>query len=486
MRFCTSFAQFFWTKSAMKRNDASPLGNLDIITFSIFIGLVMVGWLMVYTVSFGEGYSGGTENFFSTSVGKQTIWVGASFFMFAFILLIDWKFWQTFAYPIYAFSLFLLVAVLFLGKEIKGATSWFSFGGFSFQPSELAKFGTCLAMSVFLSHYSTNLRTGRSQIYALSLLLAPMFLIMRQPDAGSALVFMSFLVVLYREGLSPNYFIIGGYIATMAILGLAFKDINSILFGLILLSGLPLALQFSPRNYWLAAYLAASGMAIYLYRLGFQTEVLLVSVGIVSALAGAQWFKKNERLVGLLFTALIVGVGVTIAANYGFNNVLKPHQQDRINVWLNPDASDAQGSKYNLVQSQLAISSGGFWGKGFTEGTMTKLNYVPEQSTDFIFCTIGEEEGFIGTFSIIILFLLLLIRITILAERQRANFSRHYAYCVAGIFFIHFLVNIGMTMGLMPIIGIPLPLISKGGSSLLGFTMMVAVLLKLDSNRYRI
>jgi len=182
----------------------------------------------------------------------------------------------------------------------------------------------------------------------------------------------------------------------------------------------------------------------------------------------------------------VVGIGITASANYAFDNVLKPHQQDRINVWLNPDKSDPRGSRYNLMQSQLAISSGGLIGKGFTEGTMTKLNYVPEQSTDFIFCTIGEEQGFIGSFAIVTLFLLLLIRLTILAERQRSNFSRHFAYSVAGIFFIHFFVNIGMTMGLLPIIGIPLPLISKGGSSLLGFTMMMAVLLKLDSNRYRI
>lgn len=472
----------------MQRNQVSPLGNLDIVTFSIFISLIAIGWLMVYTVSFGEGYAGGTADFFSTSIGKQTIWVGVSFFIFAFILLIDWKFWQTFAYPIYGISLFLLLLVLFAGKEIKGATSWFSFGGFSFQPSEIAKFGTCLAMSVFLSHYSTNLRNSRSQLYVLGLLLAPMILIMIQPDAGSALVFTSFLVVLYREGLSPNYYIIGGYIALLAILGLAVDDVKDILLGLILLAGLPLvySLKFKLRNYWLVGYVIAAGWAIYLYGLDFKPQILLGSIGVVAALAAFQWYQKNERLVSLLFIALVVGIGITAAANYAFDNVIKPHQQDRINVWLNPDKSDPRGSRYNLMQSQLAISSGGFLGKGFTEGTMTKLNYVPEQSTDFIFCTIGEEQGFVGSFAIITLFLLLLIRLTILAERQRSNFSRHFAYCVAGIFFIHFLVNIGMTMGLLPIIGIPLPLISKGGSSLLGFTMMMAVLLKLDSNRYRI
>ncbi len=470
----------------MQRNHGSPLGNLDVVTFSIFISLIAVGWLMVYTVSFGEGYTGGTVNFFNSSVGKQTIWVGISFFIFAFILLIDWKFWQTFAYFIYGISLFLLVLVLIAGKEIKGATSWFSFGGFSFQPSEIAKFGTCLAISAFLSHYSTNLRTPRSQFYVLSLLLAPMALIMLQPDAGSTLVFMSFLVVLYREGLSTNYYIIGGYIAALAILGLAVEDVKDILLGLLLLAGLPLTYLLKSRNYWLPVYIIASGWAIYLYGLDFKTEILLGSAGSILALAGLQWFQKNERTVSLLFIALVVGIGITSAVNYAFDNVLKPHQQDRINVWLNPEKSDPRGSRYNLMQSELAISSGGFLGKGFTKGTMTKLNYVPEQSTDFIFCTIGEEQGFIGTFGIITLFLLLLIRITILAERQRSNFSRHYAYCVAGIFFVHFLLNIGMTMGLLPIIGIPLPLISKGGSSLLGFTMMMAVLLKLDSNRYRI
>ncbi len=188
----------------------------------------------------------------------------------------------------------------------------------------------------------------------------------------------------------------------------------------------------------MAGYVIAAGWAIYLYGLDFKTQILLGSIGVVSALAAFQWFQKNERLVSLLFIALVVGIGITVAANYAFDNVIKPHQQDRINVWLNPDKSDPRGSRYNLMQSQLAISSGGFLGKGFTEGTMTKLNYVPEQSTDFIFCTVGEEQGFIGSFAIVTLFLLLLIRITILAERQRSNFSRHFAYCVAGIFFIHF------------------------------------------------
>jgi len=470
----------------MQRNHASPLGNLDTITFSIFISLVAIGWLMVYTVSFGEGYGGGTANFFSTSIGKQTIWVGISFFIFAFILLIDWKFWQTFAYLIYGISLVLLLLVLIVGKEIKGATSWFSFGGFSFQPSEIAKFGTCLAMSAFLSHYSTNLRNTRSQLYVLGLLLAPMALIMVQPDAGSALVFTSFLVVLYREGLSPNYYIIGGYIAALAILGIAVDDVKDILVGLVLLAGLPLVYHLKFWKYWMTAYLVAAGWAIYVYSLDFKMEILLGSIGCILLLAAYQWFRKNERTVSLLFIALVVGMGITAASNYAFTNVLKPHQQDRLNVWLNPDKSDERGSRYNLMQSQLAISSGGVLGKGFTEGTMTKLNYVPEQSTDFIFCTIGEEQGFVGSFAIIALFFLLLIRLTIIAERQRSNFPRHFAYCVAGIFFIHFFVNIGMTMGLLPIIGIPLPLISKGGSSLLGFTMMMAVLLKLDSNRYRI
>lgn len=461
------------------------LRNIDLITFSIYLGLVAIGWLMVYTVGYGEGYPDDIFKYLTTQSGKQTIWMGISFVVFAIIMLLDWKFWSTFAYPIYAVGLFLLVAVLFFGSQKNGATAWFSFGGFSFQPSELAKFGTTLAVSSFLSYYSTSLKQLKSQIIAFGLILTPMILILLQPDAGSALVFLSFFILFYREGLSPTLYLVGGFCGLLLILGLIIPT-QQISFVLLALAVCILFFQFKPLSYWMVGAIALVGGAYYVATVN---QWLIALGGLALSFAIAAWFvnkMRKARLVWLLSAALIVGSGIAFVANYAFNSVLKPHQQDRIKVWLKPEECSEKGSLYNVTQSKMAISSGGFEGKGFLNGTMTRLNYVPEQSTDFIFCTIGEEQGFVGTFGVIILFLLLLIRLTILAERQRSTFSRHYAYCLAGILFIHFFVNIGMTMGLLPIIGIPLPFISKGGSSLLGFTTMLAVMLKLDSHRYQI
>lgn len=476
----------------MAKSKATGFRSMDWATFSLYLSLVAVGWLMVFTVGYGDGYTGGLNGFLSSAAGKQTIWIGISLFVFSIIFfLIDWKIWRTLSNLIYAFSIVLLIAVLFLGTTIKGATSWFSIGGFSFQPSEIAKFAACLAMANFLSSYNTSLRDFKSLATAFAIFLAPMGLILLQPDAGSALVFLSFLLVLFREGLSPNYFIIGGAAGGVFLLGLVYDPIVIVL-SLILLSLLVLAFNvpIKTRVYWIGGALFVGAAIIYAYRIEdtgkFENYALAGGLLVLLVLSIFLWQKRKSRIVNAMGLVLILGSGISVAANYGFNNVLKPHQQDRINVWLRPGLCDPRGSLYNVIQSKMAISSGGLQGKGFLKGTMTKFNYVPEQSTDFIFCTIGEEQGFIGTFGIVALFLILLIRITLLAERQRTAFARHYAYCVVGILFIHFFINIGMTMGLTPIIGIPLPFISKGGSSLLGFTIMLAVLLKLDSYRYRL
>lgn len=467
----------------MSKRDTAGLKNIDRATFSIFLALVAVGWLMVYTVSFSREWTEGV-NFFDTSIGKQTIWIGICTVVFAIVFMIEWKFWQTFAYLFYGIATVLLFAVLLFGSEIKGARAWFNFGGFSFQPSEVAKFATCLAMSAFLSNYRTNLKTLRSQMIALGLLGLPVGLIMLQPDAGSAIVFASFLVVLFREGLSPNYYVVGIYCAAILILGLIYNP-ESIVIGLLLIGVFALAYQFKDKRYWMMAAATLSAGVILAFTKDHVTEAL-IAVGICFiTLVVVQWWLKKGRIVSLLIAAVVVGIGIAYAASFAYD-ALKPHQKDRINVWLRPGDADPRGSLYNLYQSKLAIGSGGLTGKGFQKGTLTKLNYVPEQSTDFIFCTIGEEQGFIGSLGLIGLFTLLLIRIVNIAERQRSNFSRHYSYCVAGILFIHIFINLGMTMGLLPIIGIPLPFISKGGSSLLGFTVMMAVLLKLDSNRYSI
>jgi len=476
------------SRRALRHDGSSPiLGHIDLVAFCLFLALIIVGWLMIFSVGYEEFRNLGWGGFLSTSAGKQAIWIGISALAFAFIMLFDWKFWQTFAYPVYAFSIILLVLVLFLGTNIKGATSWFSFGGFSFQPAEIAKFGTALALSGFLSSYSTDLKKPLSQLSALMIILGPILLILIQPDAGSALVFLSFLLVLYREGLNPVYYIIGGVMGALLILGLV-VDPLTIALGLALLALLAMAinLKSKKKQYWVLGAIGVGGVAYYLARLEYAPQVLAGCTLALLVLGYILYQQRNGRLVAWLLFFLFAGSSVAYAANYGFNNILKPHQQDRINVWLQPSKCDERGSLYNLVQSKTAIGSGGLQGKGFLHGTMTKGNYVPEQSTDFIFCTIGEEQGFIGVFGIIVLFLLLFYRISMIAERQRSAFSRNYAYCIAGIIFIHFFINIGMTMGLMPIIGIPLPFISKGGSSLMGFTIMIAVMLKLDKHRFRV
>ncbi|MEL7121714.1 MAG: rod shape-determining protein RodA [Bacteroidota bacterium] len=457
------------------------LANVDWPIFSIFLSLIAVGWLTIYSVDFDDNLR---RSFFSTAAGKQSIFMVLSIGVFFLITLIEWKFWQTFAYLFYIFSIILLISVLFFGSNIKGATSWYSFGFFSFQPSEIAKFGTCLAMAAYLSNSSSNLRDLRIQLSAFSIFLLPIALILLQPDMGSALVFLAFLVPMFREGLSINYFLIGSFLGLMCILGFMYDTVY-VSIGLLWVFSLAIIYNLKTKRRWLWIMLTIGlfAMGYFLLQVEQEEVVLFGSIGVFVLAALFQWIQTRSRLPLMLSVFSFMGIVVTFTVNYAFNNILKPHQQDRINVWLRPELCDPKGSLYNLIQSQMAISSGGLQGKGFLNGTMTKLNYVPEQTTDFIFCTIGEEHGFLGSFGIIALFFLLLYRITFIAERQRSKFSRIYAYGLAGILFIHWFINIGMTMGLVPVVGIPLPFISKGGSSLLGFTVMLAVLIKFDSHR---
>lgn len=459
--------------------------NLDWITFSLYICLVVVGWLMIYTVGYGDGYEGGIGSFLSRQAGKQTIWIGISLLVMVLIFAIDWKFWQTFSVFIYILAMLLLIGVVFVGTKINGARSWFNFFGFAFQPSEFAKFATCLALSSYLSSYGTNLKERRHQLIAMGIMVLPMALIMLQPDAGSALVFISFLIMLYRAGLSSTYYLVGGFVTIILILALMFP-VSYILLGMLLLSIVVFTFNLKKPFYPFIGSLAVAAIAGYLSSQGYMTESLVGSFVVMTTIAYLLWADRKQRLVTVFYGFLVAGIGLAYSANYAFNNVLKSHQQERINVWLNPSKCDPRGSLYNVLQSKYAIGSGGLEGKGFLKGVMTKLNYVPENSTDFIFCTIGEEQGFLGSMSIMLLFLMLLYRLTVIGERQRSNFSSYYCYGIAGIIFIHFFINIGMTMGLVPIIGIPLPFVSRGGSSLLMFTIMIALVLKLDSNRYRI
>ncbi len=462
-----------------RRNDF--FRNVDWITFSLYISLVAIGWLMIYAVGYDEDHPASLFNL-DTNAGKQLLFIGISFGVLLVTAIIDWKFWRTFAYPIFAIGLIQLGAVLILGVTIKGATSWYRFGGFTYQPSEFAKFATAVAIAAFLSQYNTTLKNWRSVATVFGIMLLPMVLILLQPDAGSALVFTSFLIVLYRAGLSSTIYIFGFATSILLVLGLVY-DPRIIIVGLILIILLVFATNFKEKFrliIGLSAWTIISSAFLY-----FGVVYPILGINLLALILGS-YFLYNQRkmqLVGQLLSLFVIGSALSFSSNYAFNNVLERHQRDRINVWLRPSMCDPQGALYNVLQSKMTIGSGGLEGKGFLEGTMTKLNYVPEQSTDFIFCTIGEEQGFIGTVGIVGLFFLLLMRVVMIAERQRSDFSKYYAYCVAGILFIHVFINIGMTMGLVPIIGIPLPFISYGGSSILGFSLLIGVLLKLDSNR---
>ncbi len=460
--------------------------RIDWVTFSMALSLIVIGWMMIYAVGYSDDQKMELGTFVKSTAGKQLIFVGISIFLYGSIMVTDWKFWRVFAYAIYAVGIFLLVAVLFFGTKINGARAWFSLGGFLFQPVELVKFGTSLAISSYLSSYSVSLKNNVHRVYALGIVLIPVILINLQPDFGSSLVFLSFFILLYREGFSETPYIMAILGALLFIVSLIYNPID-IVFGLALITLIVLTVNLKFDNFQKYAVLLVILILTYLlWSYHLQNYAFALNLALVAILNIILYLRGNKRVVSIATLSLIFGSILTFSSNYVFNNILEPHHQDRINVWLQPEKCDPRGSLYNLLQAKMAIGSGGLIGKGYLQGNMTKLNYVPEQNTDFIFCTIGEEHGFVGTFAVIILYVSLLLRIQFLAERQRSNFSKHYAYAVFGILFIHFFFNIGMTMGILPTVGIPLPFVSYGGSSLLGFTLLLSVLLKLDSYRYNV
>lgn len=465
-----------------RRNSVSR--SLDYGLLLIYLSLLAIGWVTLRASVFQEGSTGVSFFDFDTAIGKHTLWIAVALVIFVFTLVIDWQLWNTFAYPIYAVTVILLIAVLLFGADIKGARSWFSFGGFSIQPSEFAKFGTALALSSYLSHFSIDLRHRQPIMTSLAIIGLPMILIVLQPDAGSALVFLSFFILFYIKGLDRNYYLYGGGLALIFILSLMFTPLQ-VLIGTALLT---LLAQLREQLDW--RYISAIAVILVVgWYLSSREDWLLTFGGII--LVANLVVGLLQILAGRPRLAVLSGIGLTLCAllAYGssiaFHNLLQPHQQDRINVWLRPDKCDRHGSLYNIIQSKLAIGSGGWTGKGHLNGTMTKLNYVPEQSTDFIFSIIGEEQGFAGALVVISLYLALLIKVVQIAERAKTPFIRCYGYAVAGLFFVHFFVNIGMSVGLMPIIGIPLPFLSKGGSALIGFTVLIGVLLRMDLARHR-
>jgi rod shape determining protein RodA len=394
-----------------------------------YLALVIVGWVTIFSTS----YNPAAEEFFtmSNAYTRQLVLIGSSFAIAIFILLLKGQYYSFLAYPIYLFCMLIMVAVLFFGTEISGAHAWIKIGSFSIQPTEFCKFGTALALAKFFSEGKTSQEKRNMWLMAFALVLAPIFVIILQKDTGSALVFLSFIFLFYRMGLTGWLLVIGGTTAALFLFTLFFNELYSI--------------------------------------------ALVTTIFIVFWILHRKSRKKLIRNAVVYVLALLFIAGV----NWGYNNVLQQHQKTRIDTMIGK-VDDPQGTGYNLNQSKIAIGSGGWWGKGYRNGTQTRLNFVPEQHTDFIFCGIGEEWGFLGSLVICFLFLGLVLRILRISERQRDPFVRYYGYGIAGIIFFHFFINIGMTIGLLPIIGIPLPLISYGGSSLWAFTIMIFVFVKLD------
>ncbi|MDG1394459.1 MAG: rod shape-determining protein RodA [Flavobacteriaceae bacterium] len=413
--------------------------QLDWVAVIIFTALVVFGYFNILSAS----AAGEFTSYFDISkpYGKQLIFILSSIVLILLILAVDAKFYERFASIIYIGSLLSLAGLFIAGKQINGAISWYDFGGITLQPSEFAKFATTLALAKYVSDMQTNIRDLKDQIRAATLVGLPAFLILLQNDAGSTLVFGSLFFIFYREGI-PQYYLLFGIF--LAVLGIA--------------------------------------------TLKFSATIVCVSIGVL-LLIYQLFFKRKKKKIGGVLTILIFSTVLSLSAQWTYNNVLQKHQQDRIGLWLRleKDPAKLQAMKrnisYNLNESEKAIRSGGTFGKGFMDGTRTKGNFVPEQHTDYIFSTVGEEWGFLGSSMVVILYVLLILRILFLAEQQKSQFSRVYGYGVASILFVHFLINIGMVMGLIPTIGIPLPFFSYGGSGLWAFTILVFIFLKLDSNR---
>lgn len=429
----------------MRQNEHKLFFGVDKIAILTYALLVFMGWLNIYAAVYNEEH----QNIFDTSqkYGMQLIWIGSAFFIATFILIIDAGFYTVFAYFFYVFLLVACIAVPYVGRSIKGSRSWFGFGSFGVQPAEFMKFATNLALAKYLSNVNIEVETSsrksrlsdliknyKNTIIAVIILGLPLLIIkVLQDETGLALVLMAFIITLYREGLSVNFLIFG------------------------LLSAL-----------------------LFILSLVMESQTLIISLGVIAALSFlfVKRSRKNLIIISIVYAA---ASGVVLGTNFVYQK-LEPHQKDRIDVLLGKK-TDLKGVGYNVNQAKIAIGSGGFWGKGYLQGTQTKYDFVPEQDTDFIFCTVGEEWGFVGTSVVIILELFLIIRVIFMAERQRSPFSRIYGYGVASVLFFHLAVNVGMTIGLMPVIGIPLPFFSYGGSSLWSFTILLFIFIKLDANR---
>ena len=407
--------------------------QIDTLSVVYFLSLVMLGWINIYAADYD--LDGNTPFFdLNQSSTRQLLWIGASFFLIAVIFILDYRFYDSFGYVIWGVSVFFLLAVLFFGKEVAGSTSWFEIGFIKIQPSEFAKIATAIGLAKYLSSQNVGVSDKYKLGLSAFLFLIPMGLIIMQGDLGTAMVFGSLILVLFREGLSAKLLFFSFYAVLLFLLTLLIDQ-------------------------WVLLFLV---LALFLIGLGL--------------------FIKNRKALIFIFGLSVLSCGLIKSVDFVLNQVLKEHQQLRVMSLINPNA-DPLGIGWNVMQSKIAIGSGGFMGKGFLKGTQTKFDFVPAQTTDFIFCTVGEEQGWLGATLIMILFGAFFLRLLTIAERQKSRFVRIYGYSVVSIMFFHFAINIAMTIGLFPVIGIPLPFFSYGGSSLWTFTMLLFILLKLDSQR---
>ncbi len=475
----------------------SVIRSIDWLTIFIYLALLTFGWLSVC----GASYDYGETDIFSlsTNSGKQLMWIGTSIVLATMLLLLDDRFYDTFSFVIYGLLLVLLFATIFNPHTIKGSRSWLVIGSLRLQPAEFAKFATALALAKFMSIYGYDINKWKHFAVSLAIILVPMLFIVLQHETGSALVYLSFFLVFYREGMTGSVLFTGVAMVVYFVIGIKFSDVmmfntptsvgkfTVLLLVQLFTSGLVYSYCDNRR---LGMHLGIGSIAATLLILLFSVYVIpfnivWVQLGIFAVIIIIllwQAMSSRVRNYWLIIAFAIGSMTFFYSADYVLNHVLEKHQRVRINVLLGLE-EDLKGAGYNVHQSEIAIGSGGLEGKGFLNGTQTKLKYVPEQDTDFIFCTVGEEEGFLGSASVLMLFLALILRLIHLSERQPYHFGKVYGYCVLSIFMFHLFINVGMVLGLTPVIGIPLPFFSYGGSSLWGFTLLLFIFLRIDASR---
>lgn len=475
----------------------SVLRSIDYWTILIYLALLVFGWVSVC----GASYTYGETDIFSldSRSGMQIVWIGTSIVLGLVILLLDDRFYDTFAFVIYGVLLILLFATIFNPHSIKGSRSWLVLGPLRIQPAEFAKFATALALAKVMSIYGYDIHKWKHFAGTIAIILLPMIFIVLQRETGSALVYVAFFMMFYREGMPGSILFTGVAMVIYFVVGIRYADVmllytpTSIGKFVVLL----LIQIFSAGLVYVYTENKRDAIKILIFSVGFTLvslmfslfvipfDIVFIQLIITALMIGyLLWQSLATRIRNYMWIALFSLGSVLFfnAADYVLNNVMEPHQRVRINVLLGLE-EDLKGAGYNVHQSQIAIGSGGIKGKGFLNGTQTKLKYVPEQDTDFIFCTVGEEEGFLGSAGVLVLFLALILRLIHLAERQPYRFGRVYGYSVLSIFLFHVFINVGMVLGLTPVIGIPLPFFSYGGSSLWGFTILLFIFLRIDAGR---